>query len=261
MKSPRVGRWTHVFLVGTGLLAGCATQAPMTMPPSEGRYAQSTDSATSGCLRNPACYTAAPGEESIIPWLSRAMDAARALVILKELLDEADVRLVEQLLVECAKEADFQVNEREYGEGRYPDDAECDRVVGREGDKNITRAIELGNMKHAVAFDCVRQRILTRFPDNLSIEPRYAPGPAPGQPVLTDTWTDSLRPDIVLHRAHNPTQVQCVYDFKFPCTVASKSNPLGPADSRARLQLEAYDDLGGNCPPAVVTPQLGINHD
>lgn len=55
MKSPRVERWTHVFLLGAGLLAGCATQAPMTMPPSGGRYAQSADSATSGCLRNPAC--------------------------------------------------------------------------------------------------------------------------------------------------------------------------------------------------------------
>lgn len=189
------------------------------------------------------------------------MDAARALVILKELLDEADVRLVEQLLIECAKEADFQVNEREYGEGRYPDDAECDRVVGHKGDQDITRAIELGNMKHAAAFDCVRQKILTRFPDNLSIEPSYAPGSAPGQPVLTDIGTGTLRPDIVLHRAHNPAQVQCVYDFKFPCKAARKSDPPGDVDSDVRRQLSRYDKLGGNCPSAVVTPQLGINHD
>lgn len=86
-------------------------------PPPRGYYAQSTDSATSGCLNNPACYATAPGEEAIIPWLSRAVEAARALATLKEFLEEADLRLIERILVECAKKADFQVNEREYGEG------------------------------------------------------------------------------------------------------------------------------------------------
>jgi hypothetical protein len=118
--------------------------------------------------------------------------------------------------------------------------------------------MELGTMKHEAAFACVRLRLVTRFPDNISIEPRYAPGPAPGQYVLTDRWTGSLRPDIVLHFARNPTRVQCVYDFKFPCTLASKSNPFS---GKARAQLKSYDDLGGNCPSAIVTPQLGLNHE
>ncbi|HYO53567.1 hypothetical protein [Archangium sp.] len=181
-------RWM-CLLAGAVLLAGCATQSPMRLPPA-GSYAQSTDSATSGCLNNPACYTTAPGEEAIIPWLSRAVEAARALATLKEFLEEADLRLVEQILIECAQEANFQVNEREYGEGKYPDDAECDREVGydKKGNK-VTRAMELGTMKHEAAFACVRLRLLTRFPDNISIEPRYAPGPAPGQYVLTDSWT------------------------------------------------------------------------
>jgi hypothetical protein len=121
--------------------------------------------------------------------------------------------------------------------------------------------MELGTMKHEAAFACVRLRLLTRFPDNISIEPRYAPGPAPKQYVLTDRWTGSLKPDIVLHFARNPTRVQCVYDFKFPCTLASKSNPLGPRTSDTRQQLLDYDALGGNCPSAIVTPQLGINHE
>jgi hypothetical protein len=217
------------------------------------------DSATRGCLNNPACYATAPGEEALIPWLSRALEAARVLVTLKEVLDEADLRLIEGILVECAKEADFQVNEREYGEGKYPDDAECDRVVGYDEKQNrITRAMELGTMKHEVAFACVRLRLLTRFPENISIEPRYVPGPSPGQYVLTDHGTGSLRPDIVLHLAHNPIRVQCVYDFKFPCTLASKSNPFS---GKVRAQLKSYDGLGGNCPSAIVTPQLGLNHE
>lgn len=39
-------------------------------PSHGGRYEQTVDSATSGCLRNPACYTTAQGEEAVIPWLS-----------------------------------------------------------------------------------------------------------------------------------------------------------------------------------------------
>ncbi|HZH17603.1 MAG TPA: hypothetical protein VE057_24830 [Archangium sp.] len=246
------------LVVGAVLLAGCATQLPM-RPPPQGRYAQSTDSATRGCLNNPACYTTSPGEEALIPWLSRAVEAARALATLKEFLEEADIRLIERMLVECAKEADFQVNEREYGEGKSPDDAECNRVVGYDKNGNeVTRAMELGTMKHEVAFACVRLRLVTRFPENISIEPRYAPGSAQGQSVLTDQWMGSLKPDIVLHLARTPTRVQCIFDFKFPCTLASKSNPLG---SDVREQLGNYDALGGSCPSAIVTPQLGVNHE
>ncbi|WP_239014171.1 hypothetical protein [Archangium violaceum] len=188
------------------------------------------------------------------------METARALATLKEFLEETDLRLVEQLLIECAREADFQVNEREYGKGKAPDDAECDRVVGYDNNgSKVTRAMELGTMKHEAAFACVRQRLLTRFPENISIEPRYSPGPAPRQSVLTDQWTGSLKPDIVLHFARNPTRVQCIFDFKFPCTLASKSNPLGPKSSDVRAQLRKYDALGGNCPSGIVTPQLGIS--
>jgi hypothetical protein len=67
------------------LLVGCATGVPASgaLGPghrASGHYAQSTDSATAGCLRNPACYTRLPGVEGIIPWMSRAKDAAHAAV-------------------------------------------------------------------------------------------------------------------------------------------------------------------------------------
>lgn len=219
------------------------------------------DSATRGCLGNPACYTRVPGEEPLIPWASRIVEAGRTVLALKEFLAEADLRLIESILVECAKEADFQINEREYGPGRFPDDAECKRVVGYKKGEEVTRAIELGEMKHAAAFDCVRSRLLPRFPDNISVEPRYAEDPVTLRYVLTTVWERSLKPDIVLHFAGDPNRVQCVYDFKFPCTAASKSNPLGPDPSNARQQLMDYDKLGGNCPSAIVSPQLGISHE
>jgi len=214
------------------------------------------NSAVDGCLRNPACVVSTPGDEATIPWLTRAVQAVRATITLKEFLDEAELRLVEAILVECAKEADFQVNEREYGPGKSPDDAECDRLVRDKDGREVSRAIELGTMKHEVAFACVERRLLTRFPDNISVEPRYGKNPSTGGYVLTGRWKDSFKPDIVLHLMRNPSKVQCVFDFKFPCTRHGKSNPLNDEVLR---QLSDYDKLGGNCPSAIVTPQLGIN--
>lgn len=231
--------------------AACATVAP-----APAHYAQSMNSAVDGCLRNPACIASTPGDEAVIPWLTRTIETARALATLKEFLDAAELRLVETILVECAKEADFLVNEREYGRGRSPDDAECRRVVGSRDGEAVTRAIELGDMKHEVAFACVKRRLLTRFPDNISVEPRYGKSPSTGGYVLTGRWKDSLKPDIVLHLMREPSKVQCVYDFKFPCTLNSKLNPL---HDDVLIQLADYDKLGGNCPSAIVTPQLGIN--
>jgi hypothetical protein len=219
------------------------------------------NSAVDGCLRNPACVASSPGEEAVLPWVSRAVEAARAartFVTLKEFLEEAELRRIETVLVECAKEADSQVNEREYGPGKYPDDAECNRVVGYDKNGKVTRAMELGTMKHEVAFACVRRTLLKEFPDNISVEPRYGKNPSTGAYEPTLIWDGSLKPDIVLHFARNPSKVQCVYDLKFPCTAARKSSPL---DSKVRDQLSDYDELGGNCPSAIVTPQLGINHE
>jgi hypothetical protein len=216
------------------------------------------NSAVDGCLRNPACVASTPGDEAVIPWVSRTVDAARTVATLKELLDAAEVGRVEQILVACAKEADFLVNEREYGPGGMPNDAECERVVRKEKGESVKRRMELGTMKHELAFICVRRELLTLFPDNISIEPRYGKDPATGRYALTEVWDDSFRPDIVLHFARNPNKVQCVYDFKFPCSRASKKNPLS---AEVAEQLRKYDDLGGNCPSAIVTPQLGINHE
>ncbi|WP_375759982.1 hypothetical protein [Corallococcus exercitus] len=215
------------------------------------RYAQSTDSATNGCFRNPTCYTQ-PGDEAFLPWVDKAARAAATAGATLKVLEAADVALIEHLLVECSKEANRVVNEREYGEGKYPDDKECLRVVGQDKDgKPLRRQAELGTLKHEFAFACVRREILRRFPNNVSIEPSYVVRPrrAAQQPEL-------MKPDVVLHASGRPDQVQCVYDFKFPCLKARKSDPLSVQETKD--QLRRYTDLEGQCNPAIITPQLGI---
>ncbi|MHA7631822.1 hypothetical protein [Corallococcus sp. M7] len=169
-----------------------------------------------------------------------------------KLLEAADVARIEHLLVECAKEANHAINEREYGEGKYPDDKECLRVVGydKHGDP-IRRQAELGRMKHDVAFACVRREILRLFPNNVSIEPSYVVRASKaGQP------SDLMKPDIVLHASGRPDQVQCVFDFKFPCLKDRKSDPLSVPNTRD--QMNRYVNLDGQCNPAIITPQFGI---
>ncbi len=235
------------------------------------RYAQTFNSAMDGCLRNPGCVVTAPGDEVIIPGLSRALGAARTAAIAMRVLDSAEVTRVEQLLVECAQSANTQVNEREYGPGNRPSDAECDRVVRSEGTRKITRAMELGTMKHQEALACVERKLGPRFPDNFSLEPTYKLDPVTKKwvrldPQLVAKWVkeklfDLLLgtrvPDVVLHASGNPNAVQRVYDFKFPCLAKRREDPL--SDDAVQLQLEKYRALGGEEDPAIVTPQLGIN--
>lgn len=218
-------------------------------------YAQSMNSAVDGCLRNPACAVVRPGEEAILPGLSRALEAAEAVATMHSFLEESQVRRIERILVQCAKEADAAVNEQQYGPGRFPDDKECGRSVLDSESKPSTQAQELGKLKHVVAFACVRRELPPEFADKLSIEPRYRADPSTGAWVLTQIKYRSIRPDVVLHAAGNPNQAQCVFDFKFPCTASSKSDPL----EFAAPQLSKYDSLHLHCPPAIVTPQLGIS--
>jgi hypothetical protein len=190
----------------------------------------------------------------------RGVETLRGLITLKDYLDEAEVLRVEAVLVRCARDADFQVNEREYGRGNYPSDAECGRVVGRTAnEEDITRAMELGTMKHAAAFACVERELGSEFADHLTREPRYGKDPSTGGYTLTDKRKGSLVPDIVLHLVRNANRIQFLYDFYFPCTSMKKSNPLGRQDQTLREKLNKYEDLPGENRRALVTPQLGIS--
>ena len=49
-------------------------------------------------------------------------------------------------------------------------------------------------------------------------------------------------------------KIQFLYDFFFPCTSRSKSDPLA-----SQGKLDKYKPLAGNGRRALVTPQLGIS--
>ncbi|WNG47438.1 hypothetical protein F0U60_27440 [Archangium minus] len=208
-----------------------------------------------------ACTPAGASGELIAPTtVTRVMEAVQGLITLKDFLDEAEVERVEQVLVECAKEADFKINEQEYGRGNYPSDAECDRVVGRnaKGD-SVTRAMQLGTMKHAAAFACIERQLGSQFSEHLTREPRYGRNPSTGEYALSDSWGESLVPDVVLHLVRDANKIRFLYDFLFPCTSNSKSDPLGYRRKTLNRKLDKYKDLPGEKRRALVTPQLGIS--
>jgi hypothetical protein len=250
-----------VLLFQVGCATGVAYGTPF--PPQRGwgrgergvpsHYAQS-------CISQPgACAPVGATGEIVVSTTAvrvvKAVEAIQGLITLKDYLDEAEVVRVEAVLVRCAREADFQVNEREYGPRKYPSDAECDRVVGRSSKGvDITRAMELGTMKHEAAFACVERELGSEFADHLTREPRYGKNPASGRYSITDRWDDSLVPDIVLHLVRDANRIQFLYDFLFPCTLASKSDPLA-----SLKKLDKYRPLAGGRRRALVTPQLGIS--
>lgn len=255
------------------LLTGCAAQAP-TRRPSASSYAQTTDSATSGCLRIPACYTQT-GNEAPLPWLSRSVEALHTTVAVVRLLEAAELARVEQVLTECAKEANFEVNERELGEGRRPTREECNKVLRREKGQDVTLAMELGRKKHEMALDCVRKKLGPLFPENVSVNPHYKLDPTGRwrllDPKQVERWLrdgllgqllGTLVPDVVVHSSGNPLQAQQAYDFKFPCTSSTRFSwrqyPEGHPHY-PRNQGDLYQEaLGLKEPPSFVTPQLGV---
>lgn len=254
------------------LLAACGTSVG-TRRTAPGHYAQEVDTATNTCLRNPACYTKPPGEQAILPWLSRAGDVAQATATMAQLLDAAQLARVEQILADCANEASAEVNARLLG-GRRPTARECQEVVGKDArGQPVTRAMQLGAEKHRVALECARHQLGEEVPDRFSLEPRYQYDPRTGrarllEPTQVDEWIrdgllhkllGTLVPDVVLHDKGNPLKVQAVYDFKFPCATGNPPSwsTYPPNHPYAEFnQGKIYDEALGKA--ARVVPGFGI---
>jgi|GEM_PF-583041 len=266
------------------LLVGCATGGASgslprglspTSPPAPGQYTLASDTATAGCLRNPACYTTPPGEEAVIPWLSNAASATRTATTMALLLTDAQIKLIEKTLTDCAHAANQQVNQEDEAlKGREPDREECRRVVRREGNTDVTRAMELGTKKHDKALDCARKAFEGDLAKYVRVEPTYQKDLNTGlwrwidpqklkewlQLGLTAQLWGALVPDIVIHAAGNPNQVQRVYDFKFPCppTNTPSWRPYAPDHPHyPKDQGKMYETalLGGKLKPNRVTPK------
>ena len=249
-------------------LSGCAAGS------LSGLRAQGVDSATSGCLRSPACYTQTPGEETVLPWVSRTVDAARTATAVMRLLDAAQVAQVEALLVRCARQASDSVNQEDEAlQGRSPDREECRRVVRQEQGRDVTRAMELGQRKHERALQCVREGVAELHPEHVSVEPRYQREPGTGvwsqlAPAQVAEWLllgmkrrlwGSLAPDVVLHEPGNPNKVQRVYDLKFPCPADNRPQwgKYGPGQPHyPKTQERMYEEalLGGRREARLATP-------
>ena len=260
------------------LLAGCATNVSTTRSgvnsTGASHYALASDTATAGCLRNPACYTTPPGEEAIIPWLSNAASATRTATTMAMLLTDAQIKLIEKTLTDCAHAANQQVNQEDAElKGQEPDREECRKVVRREGNTDVTRAMELGTQKHDKALECARKALEGDLAKYVRVEPTYQKDMNTGlwrfiappqvkewlQLGLTAQLWGALVPDIVIHASGNPNQVQRVYDFKFPCPRTNdpswrRSSPDHPHYPRDQGKMYEEALLGGKLEPQRVTP-------
>jgi len=205
----------------------------------------------------------APGASRAGRVLGKAIEAAEAVQgfsALERVLTGVELDQVEKTLKECVAQAHADVNQsyqkeqgREFKNGKFPNDAECDRTVRfNEKGQTLTLAQELGTLKHAAAFACLESRLAKDFRGNFSVEPRYRGNPESNGVVLTNGGLGSLSPDVVVHATRNATQVQCVYEIKFPCHEQHRLNPLGSPGVTA--QLDSYQRLSWRCPAALITP-------
>ncbi|WNG31216.1 hypothetical protein F0U62_49850 [Cystobacter fuscus] len=185
----------------------------------------------------------------------RTVEALRGFITVSKFLDEAQKAAVEDVLRDCVREANTKVDDELFGKGRSLPASECEKepVVPKKLAPDWRR--HLGKLKHTAAFECIERRLAERFPENFSIEPRLRKDEFTQEVLLTDRRAGSLKPDIVIHFARNITRIQCIYDLKFPCGYAVGGNPWS---DEVIAQMRAYGELGGECPPSLVTPQLGV---
>ncbi|WP_375760728.1 hypothetical protein [Corallococcus exercitus] len=215
-------------LLGWLLLCGCQSAGG---GQTRREYQQTLDSGTNACRHNPA-YCA----DMAVPAGVRATAQAGASVAgaLRAMDATAETRLRE-LLTSCATEADLDVNLRMF-DGKTPTAKQCQEQVGTDAaGQPITRAMQLGQEKHAVALRCVQARLSVERPGGFSLEQRYGYDMKKGTLRLitraqVEAWLRSgqagqllgtLVPDVVIHLG-DPLMAEAVFDFKFPCPV---SNP------------------------------------
>jgi hypothetical protein len=191
----------------------------------------------------------------------QAVEAAQGLLTIQRLLTEAELAEVQTAVEQCVAQAHADINEDyqkqdggfKFENGKFPSDAECDRVVRiDEQGEALSLAQELGLLKHAAAFACVRGRLPQTLRGNFSVEPRYKGDPERNGTVLTNNKLDSLKPDLVLHATRNATHIQCVLEFKFPCYERHRLEPMNAWGVKG--QLSGYQRLSKSCQVLLVTP-------
>ena len=185
--------------------------------------------------------------------------------------DEDKARELQERLVECARQAEHQVNFPLFG-NRPPTRAECGEELEVDGcAEPITRAMLLGRQKHTLALACARDVLAQLWPAPFSIEQRYrfyrharlleTISAEEEQQFIKEGCTkelwSSIKPDIVLHANYNLLQAVLTLDFKFPCP------PFNPPQWTRYGKTSAYNDskqndiykqaLGGDA--VLITPR------
>lgn len=262
----RVQPPARVFLVVSAaiLCLSCSTVQFQSQPSWHGQSAGSRSQFNQSC--GAACAApvnpgtgeilapAVPQAGQVLENVVRAAEAIQGFITVSRFLDEAQKEAVESILVDCVRQANTKVDEELFGKDRMLPDSECEKEPLVEEKLGPTWARHLGERKHAVAFECIQMRLAERFPDNFSIEPRLRKDPFTQDVVLTDWRKGSLKPDVVIHFTRNVTRIQCIFELKFPCGY----EVANPWTSHVDAQMKLYQELGGECPPVLVSPQRGL---
>ncbi|MFP2909356.1 hypothetical protein ACLESD_30800 [Pyxidicoccus sp. 3LFB2] len=241
---------------------GCGAGGPARR--GRGSYAQAADSATATCQRTPAYCAKVAGEETVVPLSVRAVQvgsAGKAWQVLDELVQKG----IEDLLVECARWADAQVNQQEFG-GRQPTAAECEQKVGGTQENPVTRGMRLGGAKHKLAVQCAEEKLSRAHAGRFSVEQRYRLHPETRRlerlshekelEMLRNggkELTGSVVPDVVIHTG-DPLQIQAVYDFKFPCPETNRAQWR----SYPRAHPSGFRDQGEAYAKILETPPFRV---
>lgn len=272
MSAHKFGRWTGArVLLASALLSACVS-GPQRTARRELRF---LDTETASRLRHAA--TVSEGSSAVAPvaTLVVASTLVRAVPLIATVLkSEQRARELEEQLVECARLAEREVNASHFG-NRSPTRQECGEELDVDGcDARITRAMLLGQEKHALALRCAREVLKQLWPAPFSIEQRYRYYPNANiletvspqeearliaQGCTRELWR-TIKPDIVLHANHDLLRAVLIIDFKFPCpdTNEPRWTQYGERSAYAGYsQGQLYKQaLGGEA--VMISPGTGV---
>jgi hypothetical protein len=260
------------LLMASALLAACAS----TPSPSSRRDLR-LDTETAGRLRHAA--TAAKAARGLAPAASGTVAsslAQHAPLLLALLESDNALNDFEERLVECARQAERQVNSSHFG-NRSPTRAECGEEVEVDGcAKPISRAMLLGQQKHLLALQCAQEVLEQLWPAPFSLEQRYrfyrhAPlvetvNRAEEERLIAQGCTRELwrtiKPDIVLHADRSSLRSSALtLDFKFPCPDTNSPQWTLYGENSAYsgfTQRQIYKEaLGGEA--LIISPRRGVS--
>jgi len=264
-------RKSALLLVASALLGACASGSRH----SE-RGELRLDTETVGRFRHAAAVGKAVS--ALAPAATRTVAAsilAESVPVLLVLLKSDNaVGELEERLVECAIQAERQVNASYFG-NRAPTRQECGEEVDVDGcGGRLTRAMLLGQQKHVLALQCAREVLAQLWPGPYSLEQRYryyrnarlleTVSPEEEARLIAQGCTRELwrtiKPDLVLHGDRDLLRSVLTLDFKFPCPDTNQPQWTRYGETSAYAgssQGSIYKEaLGGKA--LIISPQTGV---